>query len=40
MYLPFLHGKVHIIIGQNQGKIFGNVTHVNGVIRHGTDSSR
>jgi hypothetical protein len=39
MYFPLLHGEVHIIIGQNQGEFFGNVTHVNGVIRHGTYSS-
>jgi hypothetical protein len=39
MNLPLRHVEVHIVIGQNQGKFFGNVTHVNGKIRHGSDSS-
>jgi len=37
--LPLQHVEVHIVIGQNQGKFFGNMTHVNGEFRHGTGSS-
>jgi hypothetical protein len=38
MYFPWLYNEIHIIIGQNQGEFFGNVTHVNSVFRHDTDS--
>jgi hypothetical protein len=38
MYFPLLYNEIDIIIGQNQREFFGNVTHVNGVFRHDTDS--
>jgi hypothetical protein len=36
---PRSHGEVNVIIGQHKGKFFGNLTHVDGIVRHGTDSS-
>jgi hypothetical protein len=38
MNFALLHSKIDVIIGQNQGELFGNPTHVNGIIRHGSDS--
>jgi hypothetical protein len=39
VYFSLSDLEVNIVIGQNQGEFFGNATHVNGVIRHGTGSS-